>query len=64
MKSSIQKTSEMGTDCRIKFRRPSDNSIYCIMAPATVARLRKSRQLEKYLVEQRESGIVIRTTRD
>lgn len=52
------------TDSRIKFRRPEDDSIYCIMEPATVARHRKAGTLEKFLREQRESGVVIRTFRD
>ncbi len=52
------------TDCRIKFRRVSDNSVYCVMSPETVARHRKAKTLDSFLDEQRESGIVIRTFRD
>jgi len=58
------KVADAETDCRIKFRRVADQSIYCIMEPATVARHRKAGTLDKFLDEQRESGIVIRTIRD
>jgi len=48
------------TDSRIKFRRPEDDSIYCILAPATFKRLNKANQLEAFLKKERDSGIVIR----
>lgn len=62
--SFIAKQAENFTDSRIKFRRASDDSIYCIMEPATVAKHRKAGTLEKFLQEQRESGLVIKTFRD
>lgn len=49
------------TDSRIKFRRVSDNSVYCVMAPLTVARHRKAGTLDSFLKNQLDSGIVIRT---
>ncbi len=52
------------TDSRIKFRRVSDNSIYCVMNPNTVARHRKAGTLESFLKTQLDSGIVIRTFKD
>ena len=52
------------TDCRVKFRRVSDNSIYCVMEQKTVERYRKAGKLDSFLKNQRESGVVIRTFRD
>ena len=51
------------TDSRIRFRRVSDNSVYCIMCPNTLARYRKAGTLNDFLKNQDESGIVIRTFR-
>ena len=51
------------TDSRIKFRRVSDNSIYCVMNPNTVAAYRKAGTLDSFLKQQKDSGIVIRTFR-
>lgn len=60
MNELIKENAENETDCRIFFRRVSDNSVYCVMAPATVARFRKAGELDNYLSQQRDSGIVIR----
>ena len=60
----VRKIVKDETDSRIKFRRPEDDSVYCVMSPATVARYRKAKTLDSFLTTQRESGIVIRTIRD
>ena len=62
--SWMDKIVKNETDCRIKFRRVSDNSVYCIMTPGTVALHRKANSLESFLTTQRDSGIVIRTIKD
>lgn len=59
----VNEIAKNETDCRIKFRRVADNSVYCIMEPATVARHRKAGTLDSFLKEQRESGVVIKTFR-
>ena len=51
------------TDSRVKFRRVSDNSVYCVMESGTVERYRNAGMLESFLKTQRDSGIVIRTFR-
>jgi len=60
----LQENAKNETDCRIKFRRVSDNSVYCVMNPLTVERYRKDGTLDSFLKNQRESGIVIRTFKD
>lgn len=54
------KIADQETDSRIKFRRVSDDSIYCVLAPATFKRLQKANQLDSFLTKERDSGIVIR----
>ena len=56
----INENAKNITDCRIKFRRVSDDTIYCILAPATFKRLNKANELDSFLKKQRDSGIVIR----
>lgn len=56
---TIANMQSEGTDSRVFFRRP-DDSIYAIIGPAHLSRLRRARQLGNYLREQRELGVVIR----
>lgn len=56
---TIANLQHAGTDGRVFFRRP-DDSIYAIIGPAHLTRLKRARQLRNYLREQRESGVVIR----
>lgn len=56
----INEKAKDETDCRIKFRRDSDNSIYCVLAPLTFKRLHKANELDSFLAKERDSGIVIR----
>lgn len=56
----INKIADQETDHRIKFRRVSDDSIYCVLAPATFKRLQKANELDSFLKKERDSGIVIR----
>lgn len=64
MTSYSQTANLEATDSRVKFRRPDDDSIYCVMEMATVEKHRKAGTLEKFLKERRESGVVIKTFRD
>jgi len=57
---NINKISQNETDCRIMFRRPEDDSIYCVLAPLTFKRLKKANELDAFLEKERASGIVIR----
>ena len=56
---TIANMQSEGTDPRVFFRR-SDDSIYAILGPGHLRRLKRARQLRNYLQEQRESGVVIR----
>jgi hypothetical protein len=56
----INEVAKNETDCRIKFRRVSDDSIYCVLAPLTFKRLQKANELDAFLKKERDSGIVIR----
>lgn len=49
--------NEAETDSRIYFRR-SSGEIYAVLAPDQVARLRRKKELEDFLTQQRDSGIV------
>lgn len=60
MTTFAQAVNREETDCRVFFRRPEDDSIYAVLAPATIERLRRAKKLDAFLKEQRESGIVIR----
>lgn len=60
----LQENAKNETDCRIKFRRPNDNSVYCVLSPVTFERLSKANQLDDFLKKERDSGIVIRTFKD
>ena len=52
---------EKGVDSRVFFRRPEDDSIYCVLSMDTIRELRRKRgRLDAYLCKQRESGVVIR----
>ncbi len=52
-----------GTDCRVFFRRPEDNSIYAIIGPNHMRELKRSGQLYSHLKKHRESGIVLRVAK-
>ena len=54
---TVSKYRGRGTDCRVFFKRP-DNSIYAIIGPNFLKRLKDAKQLGRYLREQRQSGIV------
>lgn len=56
---TIANMQSEGTDGRVFFRR-QDDSIYAIIGPANLTRLKRARQLRNYLREQRESGVVIK----
>lgn len=60
----LKETAKNETDCRIKFRRITDNSVYCVMSPETVERYKKAGTLNMFLKNQRDTGIVIRTFKD
>jgi hypothetical protein len=60
----LQENAKNETDCRIKFRRVSDNSVYCVLAPVTFKSLSEANQLDDFLKKERDSGIVIRTFKD
>lgn len=51
-----------GTDSRVFFRRPEDDSIYAILDPARIRHLKRRRALDKFLTQQRQSGVVIKVT--
>lgn len=53
-----------GTDSRVFFRRPEDNSIYAIIGPKHMRELKRSNQLYKHLKKQRESGVVIQFAKE
>ena len=47
-----------GTDSRVFFRRP-DETIYAILGPDRIRYLKRIHGLDKFLRQQRESGVVI-----
>jgi len=55
---TIANLKSPGTDCRVFFKR-ADETIYAVIGETQMRSLKRSRQLDKYLREQRESGIVI-----
>ena len=59
----LKESAKLETDSRIRFRRVSDNSVYCVMSPLTMERYRKAGTLDSFLKNQRDSGIVISTFR-
>ena len=48
-----------GTDNRVFFRRP-DDSIYAILGPERIRTLKRRHELNAFLRQQRESGVVIK----
>ena len=48
-----------GTDSRVMFRRP-DESIYAILGPDSIRGLKRRHELDAFLREQRNSGVVIK----
>jgi len=56
---TIANLQSAGTDCRVFFRRP-DETIYAIIGPKQMRSLKRSKQLDKFLRQQRKSGVVIR----
>jgi hypothetical protein len=57
---TIANVLHVDTDSRVFFRRPEDDTIYCVLSPLSIAKLRKHRELDNYLQQQRDSGIVIK----
>ena len=53
-----EKVNEAETDCRVFFRR-SSGEIYAVLSPDSVATLRKKKELERFLEQQRNSKIVL-----
>jgi hypothetical protein len=56
---TIANMRSAGTDCRVFFRRP-DESIYAVIGPNHMRTLKRTRQLDNFLQQQRDSGVVIK----
>jgi len=47
------------TDSRVFFRCPDNETIYAILGPAQIRYLRRNHDLNNFLRQQRELGVVI-----